>query len=202
MCINSRQINKFRKSENGIAALEFALIVPIMIMIFLAIVELSDTLVADRKVNVAANMLSDLVSQEQYLTYDELDGIFYSVAEVMRPYGIDNAKMWVASIKIDANDKPIIQWSIDRDLNEKFVRGTVFNAISNKKLKLRGSTSIITQDQTVIVAYIEYDFIPSLSNALINKMTFQRHAARWPRRALSTLDGIIYCDKQNKCSDE
>lgn len=193
---------QFTGNKSGIAAIEFALIFPMMMLLFFGTVEIGDTLYANRKVSNAANVFADLASQEQYLTHTELSGMYTAVTEIIEPYGIDDAEMWIAGITIDANKKPIIDWSIDHEMNEKFTRGTIFKAIPNKDLRLKGNAQIIHPGQSIIVTYIEYDFKSSLANVMVDGITFKRHAARWPRRALAGASGIIYCDKQKKCSDD
>src|SRR5262249_34578778 len=49
--------------RSGIAATEFAVIVPLMLVLFFGVVEFSTAVAIDRKVTLTARTLSDLVSQ-------------------------------------------------------------------------------------------------------------------------------------------
>ena len=51
------------RDRSGIAATEFAVIVPLMLVMFFGVVEFSSALAVDRKVTLVARTLSDLRSQ-------------------------------------------------------------------------------------------------------------------------------------------
>ncbi len=53
----------FRKSQSGLAAIEFAFVLPLMLAIYLGIVELAQGLSASRKVDLVAHAMSDLTGQ-------------------------------------------------------------------------------------------------------------------------------------------
>lgn len=182
----------------GIAAVEFAMIVPLMVTLFFGIVEFSQAMASNRKVNYAATMLVDLVSQEQFLSEDDINGIYTAVEQVLEPYGIDNPTMWVTSITIDEDDKPIVDWSLKKDLSEPFARGSEFTALSEDELDLSGDDALITEGSSLIVAYIQYPFTSSLANVMIETITFENHATRWPRRS----SNVVYCDGAGDCSDD
>ena len=51
------------RDRSGVAATEFAVIVPLMLVLFFGVVEFSTGVAVDRKVTLVARTLSDLVSQ-------------------------------------------------------------------------------------------------------------------------------------------
>ena len=53
----------FAKNEEGVAAVEFALILPIMLAAYMGVVELSQALNADRKMTRATSTIADLASR-------------------------------------------------------------------------------------------------------------------------------------------
>ncbi len=188
----------FRKDQDGVAAVEFAMVLPLVTMLFFGIVEFSDAMAANRKAEHATTMLVDLVSQEEFLTHDEIDGIYTAVDHVLAPYGIEEPTMWVVSITIDEDDKPIIDWSLDQDLTEPFARGSEFTALSESELDLSGSDALITEGASLIVAKIEFGYTSSLTNVNLDSVTLSNHDTRWPRRGTQ----IVYCDAQDQCSNE
>ena len=56
-------MSKFRKSQSGLAAIEFAFLLPLMLAIYLGIVELAQGLSASRKIDLVAHAMSDLTGQ-------------------------------------------------------------------------------------------------------------------------------------------
>ncbi|WP_306252676.1 TadE/TadG family type IV pilus assembly protein [Parvularcula sp. IMCC14364] len=190
--------NRFAGQQDGIAAVEFAMILPMVAMLFFGIVEFSDAMAANRKAEHATTMLVDLVSQEEFLTEDEIDGIYTAVDHVLGPYGIQEPQMWVASVTIDEDDKPIIDWSLDQDLAEPFARGSEFSALSESELDLTGHDALITEGASLIVAKIEFGYTSSLTKFHVDSFTLSNHDTRWPRRGTQ----IVYCDASDNCSNE
>src|ERR1700751_5655659 len=60
------------KDRRGIAATEFAIVVPIMLVMFFGTVEFSSAVAVDRKVTLVAQTLSDLTAPSTKATITEL----------------------------------------------------------------------------------------------------------------------------------
>jgi Flp pilus assembly protein TadG len=195
----------FARKKDGVASVEFTLIAPLLIFMYFGVLELSDAMLAHRKVGSAVNMMADLVSREATtLEHAELESMYVAINKVIEPYGIDTAKMWVASIGMDADENPIVMWSIEADwsgeatvLTEKFTRGSEFSAIPESEMDLSGEIALLEPGSTLIVSHIEYPFMSSFSNMIVSdSMTFTRYAVRWPRYVTE----IEYCDAGGTCS--
>src|SRR5688572_12199773 len=63
---------RFRRSEQGVTLIEFALIFPIMLLLFIGLVEFGEAFSVNRKISNAASTVSDLISQERSVTNAEL----------------------------------------------------------------------------------------------------------------------------------
>src|ERR1700722_18570994 len=64
------------RSTSGIAATEFAMILPILLVLFFGVVEISNGVAAYRKVTLMAHTLSDLTSQSQEVQDSDLTKFF------------------------------------------------------------------------------------------------------------------------------
>ena len=82
----SRRSNKLRRDKSGVAAIEFAMIVPIMVMLFFGTVEFSQALTVDRRVAQIASTMADLVAQYDKLTYAQVDNIHIVAKSLIMPY--------------------------------------------------------------------------------------------------------------------
>ena len=194
--ILKRKLKSF--DDKGAAAIEFAFVVPIMVLLFFGVLELSDALSKNRKVNYAATMLTDLVSQEQYLTNAEAQGMFTAVEQVLEPYGITGASIWVASIMLDDDENPIVAWSLDDNLGQPLASGSAFEAVSNNDMALTGGARLIEPGSSLIVAKIDYAYSSPFSSVITDEITFSNHSTRWPRRTTR----VIYCNNDGVCSDD
>lgn len=72
--------------RSGIAATEFAVIVPVMLVMFFGTVEFSSGVAVNRKVTLMARTLSDLTSQSTSVNNADLTGFFAASKGVMTPY--------------------------------------------------------------------------------------------------------------------
>jgi Flp pilus assembly protein TadG len=106
-----RAIRHFRKDARGVAAIEFALIAPIMIGLYIMLNETASALRAARKVTMASRIASDLTTQLTNVADTDRDDIFASVTPTMSPYAGSNASIRITSIRFDAAGKGYVDWS-------------------------------------------------------------------------------------------
>src|ERR1700704_747063 len=73
--------------DNGAsAAVEFAVIVPIMLALYFGLLEFSSAVAVDRKVTLVARTLSDLTSQSSSVTDTDLSNFTITIRAIMTPY--------------------------------------------------------------------------------------------------------------------
>jgi Flp pilus assembly protein TadG len=106
-----RRIRAFRRDNHGVAAIEFALIAPIMIGLYVMLNETASGLRAARKVTMAARVTSDLVTQLTNVANTDRDDVFASVTPVMQPFNATLASIRITSVRFDANAKGYVDWS-------------------------------------------------------------------------------------------
>ena len=106
----TRLIRRLKGNEEGVAALEFAMIAPIMITLYMGSVELHHALSADRRVTDLAGATADLVAQSSDIS-GQMDNIFDAASTYLKPYGVENLKITVTSICHDKDDKGRVDWS-------------------------------------------------------------------------------------------
>jgi Flp pilus assembly protein TadG len=97
----------------AIAATEFAVIVPIMLVMFFGTVEFSSAVAVDRKVTLLARTLSDLTSQSPPSGVSDSDLGNYRAAAtgVMTPYSATPLKMTITELWVNSSLQARVQWS-------------------------------------------------------------------------------------------
>ena len=106
-----RPLRRFLRDKRGISAVEFAMLLPLMITLYLGGVEVSQGVAADRKVTLIARTLGDLVAQATDISNAEMTNIFSATAAVLVPFDDSEMKITVSSVKIDAQSVAKIAWS-------------------------------------------------------------------------------------------
>lgn len=74
-------------NQEGVAAVEFALISPLLILLFLGTVETSYAVSIDRKLSRTASAIADLITQSSDLTGADVDDLMDIADNIMAPYG-------------------------------------------------------------------------------------------------------------------
>lgn len=74
---------KLRRNEEGVAAIEFALIAPVMLFIYFGLYEIFMLVDADRRVTQAASLVGDLASQEETLTLNMMENYINAAIAVI-----------------------------------------------------------------------------------------------------------------------
>jgi Flp pilus assembly protein TadG len=103
------------RDSNGIAAVEFAMILPVMLVLLFGTVEFSSGVEVDRKVNLVAHTLSDLVSQSPTTGVSNAElGFFFSAgATILQPYSSTPLNQVISELYVDPNTgKAYVQWSL------------------------------------------------------------------------------------------
>jgi Flp pilus assembly protein TadG len=105
---------------SGVAATEFAVIVPMMLVMFFGTVEFSSGVAVDRKVTLVARTLSDLTSQSPsavalspsaVVADSDLQNFFTASIAILTPYAATPTKATLSEIYVDSNKVAKIQWS-------------------------------------------------------------------------------------------
>jgi len=95
----------------GIAAVEFAMIVPIMLVVFFGTVEFSSGVAVDRKVTLMSRTLSDLTSQSISVADTDLSNFFAAGTAIMTPYSPTPISSTITELWVNSSLQARVQWS-------------------------------------------------------------------------------------------
>lgn len=99
------------RDRKGVAAVEFAFILPLLITLYLGTVETTFAIMADRRVASVTSTVADLVAQTKTVNQDELDDIFRAATAIMVPFDSQELSIVVTSVAIDADGNATVDWS-------------------------------------------------------------------------------------------
>ncbi len=97
--------------EDGIALIEFALVFPILVVLFLGLVEFGEAFSVSRKVDTVAATTADLVSQLDTLTSTDYNDIVLVANELIKPYSNTPMSLVITSVVADDANKTTVAWS-------------------------------------------------------------------------------------------
>lgn len=109
-----RAATRFRRAQHGVAALEFALIAPAMVILFLGMSEVTVSVNTDRKLALVARTLADLTGRATTVAAADMTAIFSAGKTVMQPYSTTTAGFVVSSIVVTTSGSTVtgkVDWS-------------------------------------------------------------------------------------------
>jgi Flp pilus assembly protein TadG len=178
-----RSVFEMLGDRNGNAAVEFAMIVPLMLTMFFGTVELSNGVAVDRKVTLVARTLSDLVSQSLNTTSDtEMQNIFAASSSILSPYSVTPIQPTISEIYVNASKVAKIQWSKSATLS--LVSGAP-KAVLKTSTRNKGDTVTIPAglqipDTYLIFSEIDYKYVPAVGYVM-NKLGVTLHDVSYTR---------------------
>jgi len=144
------RLQRFARDTRGLAAVEFAFILPLMLVLFFGTVELSSGVAVDRKVTLMARTLSDLTSQNISVTDNQLTNIFNASTGILSPYSAAPLKSTITELYIDPTTKIArVQWS----------KG---DAPRGSGTSVAIPTALQVGDSYLIYSEVSYNYVPAI----------------------------------------
>lgn len=140
---------RFTRDSKGVAAVEFALIFPVMLALYLGSVEISGALQANKNVGKTASMVGDLITQQETITRSELSAIAEIGEALLFPYQETSPTITMVGIQIDNDPTAVARaaWS-GRYRNGAFSRPVPNGQIVNIPSRLRIPGTFLVQVRT------------------------------------------------------
>ena len=146
-------VRRFAKDRQGVAAIEFALIAPVLVLLYCGIAELGQAFLADSRTSHVASAVGDLVAQTDTLTSANVDDIFTIGATIMAPFPTSSLQMRVTSVTADPTGKPLVTWSRSYG-GYPILKPT--NPVTVPIVMAAGDSVIMTQSQYQYTSVIQY----------------------------------------------
>jgi Flp pilus assembly protein TadG len=167
------------RHEGGLAAVEFALILPILVVLWFGGVELTQGLSVDRHVNNLASSVGDLVSRTKVLTAANIDQILDIAPGAMYPYCKTEAacttaglKMRVSAVNMDAGGTATIAWSRGQDI-------TAY--ADNLNMNSTVPAALRVANTQIIMAEVYYTYTPSIGYVVTGNVALEDRMFFVPR---------------------
>lgn len=175
------------QSRRGGAAVEFAFIAPILVLVFFGLIELSEGMNARQRMESVASTSADLVAQTTTMKPTAVSNVFAAANAIMYPYPT-NVKIVLSSIQDDpANSltKGKVVWSqatanaTARTAGQLFtIGGTGANSVP---------TGVITAGGSVILAEVSYSFTPVTHYVIGGSINMSTRFFSRPRRSVEVV---------------
>lgn len=187
MSVARRMVN----NEQGVAAIEFALCVTVLMLFFLGSVELTRYILIVQKLEKTVSMITDVTTQTDPnsapLTASTMQQIFTATSDMMKPYPFGaNGLVIVTDVTKTGTANPVINWQYCNGggtLSATSAIGTAKGATAT----LPAGFSMAAGEE-VVIGEIFYQFSPITTQEIVPATTVYRTAVFMPR--LGALTGF------------
>jgi len=158
--------------SSGMIAVEFALVLPIMVALLFGAFDMGSALVINQKAIAASQMMADLASRTVALTQDELDDIVFSGQQAMRPYSLATFSYSILSIQYaDDEDDPVpgVCWD--------------YGPIETTQAMLDSTVPWAAPGEGLVVVTVDYDYEPIFATYLMDIINMREVAFARGRRS-------------------
>ncbi|MFT4120328.1 TadE/TadG family type IV pilus assembly protein [Bradyrhizobium sp.] len=175
----------FAADSRALAATEFAVIVPLMLVMFFGTVELSSAVAIDRKVTLIARTLSDLTSQSSGTVTDaNLQNTFTASISIMTPYDASLVNATITEIYVDANKVATVQWSKAATIASGASQATLTTSgrKAGDKVTTMVPSALLVASTYLILSEVNYLYTPSVGYVLKSGVTLSDSSYTRPRQ--------------------
>lgn len=186
-----KRLNKFGNANSGLAAVEFALIAPVMVLLFFGLVEVCNALNAHQKVTSVASTAADLVGQAKQMSQADLADVFSASSAIMSPFSNNDVSIVITSIAGDGNkNEGRVVWSMT---NGKGIAHKV-----NDVIKVGDPSTLGADDSgilpvtcngpaqcSLVMAEVTYKYTSPYGKFIIGSMNMSDLFYSKPRRVIS-----------------
>jgi len=145
------RLRAFGRAREGVAAIEFALILPVMLLIYLGMVVLTTGIAIDRKVSTMAYTLADLTARAQAVTNNDRDLMFSAARAILAPYATTNVTLVLSSVYFDNNGRATVSWSDANKAGAALTRGSTYVLPDY-------ATSLAMPNSSLIIGQVTYPY--------------------------------------------
>ena len=172
--------SRFAKDNKGVAAIEFALIAPVMIAFYFGLSEVSMAISSDRNVAHAASVAGDLTTQASKLDKLGVEDVMTAAVAVM---GIDASERSDITIELNSYRKPPGGGATELIGYARVGPAISAGGPSTYDPDTLGSNMLNTTSG-VVVARVNYKYKP-VTYAFMENVTLNETFALKPRKSLS-----------------
>ncbi len=140
-------LHRFGLDARGVSALEFALIAPVMILIYFGVGELCEAMMAQRRTSHATSAIGDLTTQSQSVASSDVSDIFAAATTIMAPFPTAPLKLRMTSVTANSSGTPKVDWSCAQGGLTKYTTGATFTGLPTGLVSAAGDSIIVSEGQ-------------------------------------------------------
>lgn len=169
---------KLRSNCDGVAAVEFGLLAPLLLIMLLGTIELSRAISIDRKFGFVTSTIADLVAREDRVVAADVTAMYGVVQHMMKPWDSSTLKITII---------PVLAKSSNAAVTCVYADDAQRPTLNGASQKAKGSiyalpVGFLEAGTRVIVIESSIQFTPLFSSSIIGSSTWTDKALLSPRK--------------------
>lgn len=166
------RLRQAARDHRGVAAVEFAIILPLMLTLYIGGNELGHALTIARKVTHVSSSLADLATQSKTISSTDMCNILNAAASVMTPYPTSGVRIKLTQVKINASSIATVEWS-----------GALNDTPLSKGAPVTLPTGVNTPSTWVVMGEVHYAYKPVIGYVISGTMDLKDYFYLRPRQS-------------------
>src|SRR5882724_12878817 len=172
-----RSLRRLLADKRGVSAVEFAMLLPLMVTLYLGGAEVSQAVAVDRKMTLVARTIGDLTSQATNVSDADMNNIKAAASAVIAPFDETKLGITISSVIVDAQKVAKIKWSDKNATGNTHIAGDI---VSTMPATLKESS---TYPIYLIWAESKYVYTPTVGYVITGPMNLTDEIYMRPRLA-------------------
>jgi Flp pilus assembly protein TadG len=160
----------------GVAAIEFALVVPLVIIVYAGGFELVQAATVNRKLTDTTVQLANVTTQYTSVASADLNNIFAASSQIMAPYPTSSLTIVVSEVQTDASSHGTVAWS------QGYPTGTPCLA-KNSAVSL--PAGFASPSSFYVLVQTTYSYAPTIGSAFVHTIPMTDQIFMVPRQSTS-----------------
>ena len=173
-------LRRFARDRDGVSAVEFAIVLPFMLTLYLGGVELGEGLSIKFKTTLAARTVTDLASQYVSINGTNMQAILGASSTVLSPYSTSGVIVTLTEMTVNSSGRGVVQWSCS-------LNGTAYTVNSQRTMP----SNLQTTGITVLFGEVTYPYTPPIGYAITGTFNLYQSMYFYPR--LSSTISLSSC---------
>ena len=161
---------RFARDRKGVGAIEFAIIFPVLVMLYLGAFEITIGLSVSKRTTRAAGSIADIITQQQSVTKSSLTDIAKAAAPIYSPYNSSDMLVKVTAIQIDGSSNPKVMWSWASKGAAPYAKNS---AVPDVPAEMKKADSFLIRSE-LSIPYTLFVFAPDFMPAEMHTITISR----------------------------
>jgi Flp pilus assembly protein TadG len=175
-------VGRFLRDRRGVSAVEFALMAPLMVALYLGCVEVSDGVSAALKVTLTAAALANLTAQVTTISSSDMTNILNASSAIIAPYSPNNLAITVSCLNIDSKQKATVKWSATLNGTAR-AAGSIYSFTDS-------TAALDVANTQLILAEASYQYTPIVGDAITGAITLSDRMFMSPRITAPTYNNL------------